>query len=65
MTSGTLQKSIILQAEKRTEHDFLAKKCLLVLVTTGFFFLNQIEDIYEIINPNYEYSHRETVSKET
>lgn len=30
-----------------------------------FFFLNQIEDIYEIINPKYEYSHREAVSKET
>lgn len=31
-------KSIILQAENRTEHRFLAKKNLLVFVTTVFFF---------------------------
>lgn len=36
-------KSIILQAKNRTEHPFLAKKNLLVLVTTVFFFLDQMK----------------------
>lgn len=32
---------------------------------TTVFFLDQIEDIYELISPKYEYSPREAVSKET
>lgn len=56
-------KSIILQAEKGTEHLFIAKK--FAGVSDNIFFLDQIEDIYGIISPKYEYSHRETVSKET
>ena len=60
-------KSIILEAEKITEHLFLARRFFFFTSVRdrSFFFLNEIADISEIISPNYEYSHRKAVSKET
>lgn len=58
-------KSIILPAVKRVEHVFYCQEKLLFVRENSYFFLDQIKDIYETISPNNEYSHRETLSRET
>lgn len=57
-------KSIILQVERNHRASFYCQK-MLVLKTISLFFLNQIEDICEIISTKYEYPHREAVSRQT
>lgn len=56
-------KSIILKVERNHRASFIAKNA--GTEDNFSFFLNQIEDICEVISTKYEYPHREAVSRQT